>query len=738
MNDNWSIYESQYTGRKYADASGDDYFSSLIRTRLEPILKLPEHSRILDLGCGNGSFMFPLLDCGFEVTGLDYSPAILEELRVIAGERNQSRCSIDLVEGDARDLPFKDDHFDGLLSFAVLYAIQELDAVFSEIHRVLKPGGVAFIDLGNSNSLNDAEALRAGTNLALRHLRPEAMRSLLTAAELQIVDERVLQAFPYWGGGTERALNSLNPMLVKRMARQSRGKMLDELVSSSALAREFGFRYVFTLRKPLANEDFSGFAEPKLDAKTARAWFEAPRVAARDRAREYTKRNRITESVSILCDLIEADPSDFASLVQLAELYEGDREELVAARMRSRLESVIAELGLQEQRGADIPATHDRSYATVEGLNSPLISVVLPTFNQDRYLPRAVSSLLNQTYERFELIVVNDGSTDGTAEYLDRLCDPRLRIIHQENAGLPKALNRGFESSRGEYHTWVSSDNIAAPNFLESLLGALESNPEAGFAASNFAWVDENDKLLRVTQDQDLSYRSLVTLNPGIAAFLYRSKLAQEVGDYEPSLEGAEDWDMWIRLVEQAPAVHVPETLYFYREHQKSMSATMSEKVREASVKVINRAFERQGCELDLDMLYPGLADCSDRDRAGADACFDFGNRLLQSPFATPALAAVFFKTALELAPDSPAPEANLCVALAADGKWDEALSRSRTLAKKEGATFQEIWQALRQAHRAGNPAALSQVPIFQLLGQAEIFQCEKNLVYRGLPLHRS
>jgi hypothetical protein len=95
------------------------------------------------------------------------------------------------------------------------------------------------------------------------------------------------------------------------------------------------------------------------------------------------------------------------------------------------------------------------------------VSVVLPTYNHLQLLPTAVESVLAQTYQDFELIIVNDGSTDGTREYLNSLKDPRVRVIHQDNKHLPEALNTGFRATRGELLTWISSDNYCVPVFLE-------------------------------------------------------------------------------------------------------------------------------------------------------------------------------------------------------------------------------------------------------------------------------
>ena len=112
----------------------------------------------------------------------------------------------------------------------------------------------------------------------------------------------------------------------------------------------------------------------------------------------------------------------------------------------------------------------------------PRVSVVLPTYNQAEYLPRALEGVFAQTFRDYELIVVNDGSTDDTAQILDKFRHHYdFILIQQENQRLPRALNIGFGQARGSYLTWTSSDNVMLPNMLETLVDALNNHPNLGF-----------------------------------------------------------------------------------------------------------------------------------------------------------------------------------------------------------------------------------------------------------------
>lgn len=102
-----------------------------------------------------------------------------------------------------------------------------------------------------------------------------------------------------------------------------------------------------------------------------------------------------------------------------------------------------------------------------------MISVVMPTYNQAAFLKRAIDSILAQTVQDFELIVVDDGSTDNTAEILTEYDDPRMQVWHKPNGGTGTALNMGFQWARGEYETWFASDNLMYPENLENLLAGI-------------------------------------------------------------------------------------------------------------------------------------------------------------------------------------------------------------------------------------------------------------------------
>ena len=341
--------------------------------------------------------------------------------------------------------------------------------------------------------------------------------------------------------------------------------------------------------------------------------------------------------------------------------------------------------------------------------SGPHVTIVLPVYNHRNLLPGAIASVLAQTYTDFELVVVNDGSTDGTREYLDGLTDPRIVVVHQENQRLPGALNTGFARARGELLTWTSADNTCAPMFLEALVGALDRFPEAGFAYSAFAWIDARDRITGIHRDQEVTVRSLLKQNPGIAAFLYRRECQDAVGMYDPALEGAEDWDMWLRIVERYPAVYVPEILYYYRLHDDSMTATKRDRIAQASRAVVANALARRGGTLDMHELFPALPECRDRAEAEFWACLDFGTALLQSPWAPADLAVSFLDAACSIQREAIA-LANFAIACGRTGRWDEMRRSLEPLRSTAQADLRRLVLALETAAKHGRADAVATI----------------------------
>ena len=222
----------------------------------------------------------------------------------------------------------------------------------------------------------------------------------------------------------------------------------------------------------------------------------------------------------------------------------------------------------------------------------PLVSIILPVYNHGEFLRDSIQSILNQDYRNFELIIVNDGSTDSTNQILVEYSENKtITIIRQENFGLPMALNSGFSVAKGDFLTWTSADNLMAPTALSVLVNALKKEKNVGLVYANYTVVDVNGQEInrantwrnydRTGKDPSIVklgnprqiYRC-IPINFIGPYFLYRSEIAERLIAYG-NIPGIEDWDYWLRMQFVTKFKHVQTNgkQYLYRIHSNSMSS---------------------------------------------------------------------------------------------------------------------------------------------------------------------
>ena len=163
-----------------------------------------------------------------------------------------------------------------------------------------------------------------------------------------------------------------------------------------------------------------------------------------------------------------------------------------------------------------------------------LISIVLPVYNGSKYLSESIESILSQTYKNWELIIIDDCSSDNTPQIANRYCtfDSRIRYYKNENnLRLPRALNKGFSLAKGDFFTWTSDDNIYEKDALEKMLYSLKSN-NADFVFCSYNTIDENGEIIGFVRVPDDFKNSIVGSNIVGACFLYTRKVYNSVGDY--------------------------------------------------------------------------------------------------------------------------------------------------------------------------------------------------------------
>jgi len=245
-----------------------------------------------------------------------------------------------------------------------------------------------------------------------------------------------------------------------------------------------------------------------------------------------------------------------------------------------------------------------------------LISIVLPVYNGERFLRASIDSVISQTYQNWELIVVDDCSADTTPdivkEYTQR--DSRIHYYRNEvNLRLPRNLNRGFSLTKGSYLTWTSDDNVFLPEALEKMHAALKDNPEAQFAYASCDIIDEEDNVIEYMMLYPGIEKRAVGQNPVGACFLYTRHVYETVGDYDPDALYVEDFDYWQRIFMRFQVAPVYEILYHYRSQKGALTFTRKQETYARTLEKVLWKNRPGFGKLDMEQLfhfYSGLQYC--------------------------------------------------------------------------------------------------------------------------------
>ncbi len=217
----------------------------------------------------------------------------------------------------------------------------------------------------------------------------------------------------------------------------------------------------------------------------------------------------------------------------------------------------------------------------------PLISVILAVYNGQTHIEAAVTSVLTQTYRHFELIIINDGSSDGTTAILAGLTDPRIRVIHNKtNRGLIASLNRGIDEARGEIIARMDGDDRSHPDRFAKQVQFLLDHPSYGLVGTLDAVINP-DQTVRCIEPFLITDTDIRT---GLAfknQFCHGSIMLRRsaLGDmrYDPKAKYFEDYDLWSRLALQTKLYNLPEVLYYYLDNPNGISATKADAMAQGS-----------------------------------------------------------------------------------------------------------------------------------------------------------
>lgn len=237
----------------------------------------------------------------------------------------------------------------------------------------------------------------------------------------------------------------------------------------------------------------------------------------------------------------------------------------------------------------------------VQNLKKPKLSVVMSVYNGERYLAEALDSILNQTFKDFELIVIDDGSTDKTPKVLKSYNDHRLRITTQQNMGLVKSLNRGCSLAQAKLIARHDADDKSLPDRFAKQVKYLENNRQVIIVGSSMSVMDGKSKILHdhrvLLNDPELRQELLVRSPFAHGSVIFRKSAFVKEGPYNQGYWPAEDYALWLRLARLGKLANLDECLYVYREHGKSIS-TSNAKFQSEQVKAVQELAWQQKSKL--------------------------------------------------------------------------------------------------------------------------------------------
>jgi glycosyltransferase involved in cell wall biosynthesis len=220
----------------------------------------------------------------------------------------------------------------------------------------------------------------------------------------------------------------------------------------------------------------------------------------------------------------------------------------------------------------------------------PQVSVIIPCYNHGAYLDDAVQSVLDQTFDDFEIIIVNDGSTDqDTNKILNNYNRQKTKVLHTDNQGLPSARNNGIKISKGEYILPLDADDRIGKTYLEDAVQILDNQPDIGIVYCDAEFFGDKTGKWELP---DYSLQDILVLNMIFCCAMFRRIDWENVGGYNLNMVyGNEDWDFWLSLLALGRKVHkIEKVLFFYRFNKNSMIQNLGRE-RKKAVQTLSQGY---------------------------------------------------------------------------------------------------------------------------------------------------
>jgi len=235
------------------------------------------------------------------------------------------------------------------------------------------------------------------------------------------------------------------------------------------------------------------------------------------------------------------------------------------------------------------------------------VDVIIPAFNAAKYLPAALESVFSQTFDDWQILLVDDGSTDNTAEvvapFLDRF-GSRIRFIKQNNRGVSAARNTAIQASTAEFLALLDADDLWLPCRLSESLKALAERPQAGLAYGLITYIDPEGRLgetfegnRRYVEGHIAPHIYMRKVEMPCATVTFRRRCINEVGIFDEAMRATEDRDLWLRIALRYEVAFIPEVLAYYRVSPNSASADPQQMLK-GQLQFIRKHYGSEGCGL--------------------------------------------------------------------------------------------------------------------------------------------
>jgi len=268
-------------------------------------------------------------------------------------------------------------------------------------------------------------------------------------------------------------------------------------------------------------------------------------------------------------------------------------------------------------------------------MRPPLVTVLMPAYNAERFIGSAIRSVLSQTFSDFELLIIDDGSVDGTKGIITAFADQRIRLLNNSgNIGLIPTLNLGMQEAQGKYIARLDADDLCFPTRLAEQVEVLEKDIDVGLASSWTEVIDEDDRtkgfgrwvLSPEAIYYVLHFRQCLTHS----SVMFRKALVSELGGYSAKAVHAEDFDLWHRLSKVNKIVQLPKVLVKWRTHSRSISGTEVDDMESNALQLAGKYLrELTGMEYGPDMV-KALVDCRSVRNLPPQLLSDFPTRLTE------------------------------------------------------------------------------------------------------------